>query len=373
VAPVALAAQRSGAVRCSIVATGQHEELVDRALAGFGVAVDHRLAIGARSGGSQAELLGRLLPALDRLLVGTAPDVVLVQGDTASALAGAMAGVWHRLRVVHLEAGLRSHDVAHPFPEETYRRLIADLATLHLAPTPAAVANLRAEGTAPEAIVCIGNTVVDAARHVADRAGAPATMTSQGHRLVLLTIHRRENWGEPLDAVMAAMRRLVRRIPDIEVVVPVHPNPIVRDAVLAGAEGVERLRPIEPLEHAALIDHLRAATLVLTDSGGIQEEAPSFATPVLVLRETTERPEAVDAGCAVLVGTDPDAIVDRAASLLEHEPLRAAMAHVANPFGDGRSGQRAVEATAWHLGAGARPADWRPSPSVARTIVEVGR
>ena len=362
VAPVALAAQETGLLETIVIATGQHDELVDQALGTFGVDIDRRIVLGSRSAGSQAELLARLLPELEAAVADLAPDALLVQGDTASAVAGAMAATWRRTPVVHLEAGLRSFDKANPFPEETYRRLIAAMADLHLAPTPSAMRNLLAEGIAAPAIICTGNTVVDAARHasaVVDVRTRP--QVTPGRRLVLVTVHRRENWGEPLRAVVEALRLLVERFEDIEVVLPVHPNPIVRRPITSALAGIDRICVVDPFDHPSMMAHLAQATLVLTDSGGIQEEAPAFGAPVLVLRHTTERPEAVEAGCAELVGTDAGDVVRRAAQLLGDEAARSAMANVANPFGDGHSGTRSVEAMAWFLGCGTRPRHWSPA------------
>lgn len=365
VAPVALAAAAAPGLRATVVATGQHRELVDDALAAFGVAVDHRLELPERAGGSQAELFTALLPELDRVLGQLRPQAVLVQGDTASALAGALVATWHQVPVVHLEAGLRSYDRRNPFPEESYRCLIGAVADLHLAPTPRAAGNLLAEGVPARQILCTGNTVVDAARFVADRAAGgtgPSEGNVPGLRRVLVTVHRRENWGEPLVGICRALRAVVARVPDVEVVLPVHPNPIVRGPVLEALAGVERIRIVDPMDHPTLLGHLSRATLVLTDSGGIQEEAPTFGVPVLVLRETTERPEAIEAGCAALVGTDPAEIEDRAVTLLQDEEARQVMATVANPYGDGRSGERSVAAIRWLLDAGPPPVPWVPEP-----------
>lgn len=349
VAPVALAAAAEGRCRPVVVATGQHDDMVVRALADFGVGIDARISVDPDRGGSQAALLGTLLPALESVLDRVAPDAVLVQGDTASAVAGALTGAWRQVPVVHLEAGLRSFDRANPFPEEHYRCLIGSVADLHLTPTPWATRNLLAEGVADEAIVCTGNTVVDAALHARAAAtvapgSALAAVQAAGHRLVLATVHRRESWGAPLRSITTAIARIVAAVHDVEVVLPAHPNPLVREVVVGELGGLDRVHVVEPLGYHDFIAHLAAATLVLSDSGGVQEEAPTFGVPVLVLRGTTERPEAVHAGTAELVGTDADRITGRALRLLRDEPARQRMAALSNPFGDGTSARQAIAA-----------------------------
>ncbi len=312
VAPVALAAAGGGGVRTTVVATGQHRELVDHALAAFGVAIDHRLELPARSGGSQAELFTALLPELDRVLGQLRPHAVLVQGDTASALAGALAATWHQVPLVHLEAGLRSFDRANPFPEESYRCLIGAVADLHLAPTPRAVGNLLAEGVPAHRIVCTGNTVVDAARFVAGRApetagpvevapvvGAAWWSPSTAERTGAIPSWPSAGRCVPWWLVSPTWRSCSRCTPT---------------RWSAGRcskrwRGWNASTSSIPWTTPRCSATWPEATLVLTDSGGIQEEAPTFGVPVLVLRETTERPEAIEAGCAALVGTDPQ--VDR--------------------------------------------------------------
>jgi len=366
-APVALAAARSGSLDPVILATGQHDHLVVDALASFGLAVDVALPLDRGYGSSQPQLLARLLPSIEAALDRIDPAAVLVQGDTASAYSGAMAGTLRQTPVAHLEAGLRSFDKANPFPEESYRRLIAAVADLHLPPTPWAAANLRAEGVPGHAIVCTGNTVVDAAQLIGARArAAPDPLVSSirraGRRLVLVTVHRRENWGAPLRSILAAVARVAEGLPDVEVVLPVHPNPVVRSAVHEVLGDRPRVHVIEPLDYAGFLAHLSAATLVLSDSGGVQEEAPTFGVPVLVLRDTTERPEAVQAGSAELVGTDQEHIVQRARHLLLDEAARQEMAQIANPFGDGTSGRRTVGALTWLVDGGVQPPSWEPAP-----------
>jgi UDP-N-acetylglucosamine 2-epimerase (non-hydrolysing) len=279
-----------------------------------------------------------------------------VQGDTATALAGALAAFWRRIPLGHLEAGLRSHDLAAPFPEEANRRMIDQVASLHLAPTESAAANLRAEGVSPATIRVTGNTIVDAVLEVAGRttrfhepALAPVPgMLARGRRMVLVTVHRRESWGAPLRRVLAAVRDVLTAHPEVFVVLPVHPNPLVRDEVRAGLAGEERVVLTPPADYPDLVRLLERSALVLSDSGGIQEEAPSFGVPVLVLRDVTERMEAVHAGCAELVGTDRARIVAAA-----HRRLAgpAGAGAPTNPFGDGHAAARTVEALEQLVGA----------------------
>lgn len=356
VAPVALAAA-SSCLRPVIITTGQHDAAVHDALAEFDLAADIRLPLDRTASDLQADVFAAMLPPLQASLGHIGAGATLVQGDTASALAGALAGVWHRAPVVHLEAGLRSFDRSNPFPEETYRCGIGALADLHLAPTPAAVGNLRREGTDARRVLCVGNTVVDAGLHAARHLPPPDP--SRGRR-VLVTIHRRENWGRPLDDVLQAIRKIVAGVPDIEVMIPVHPNPAVGEAVRSVLGGIDRVTISEPLGHRAFLEHLASATLVLTDSGGVQEEAPTFGVPALVLRQTTERPEAVAVGAAELVGTDTEVVARRAIELLTDEQARRRMTVVESPFGDGHSAARSVAAVEWALGLADRPADWVP-------------
>jgi UDP-N-acetylglucosamine 2-epimerase (non-hydrolysing) len=289
-----------------------------------------------------------MLPALDELIVQRRPAGVLVQGDTSTTLAGALAAFWRQVPVAHLEAGLRSGDLAAPYPEEGSRQMIARIAALHLAPTSAAALALRTEAVPSGRIVVTGNTVVDAVQHIA-REDLPAVdpavsavehrVDACGARLMLVTAHRRESWGEPLNRLLYAVRALVERHPDLVVLLPVHPNPAVGAQVRAALGDHPRVTVTRPLDYPDLVRVLRFADIVLTDSGGIQEEAPSFGTPVLVLRDVTERREAIDAGCAWLVGTEPARIVAEAERVLG-SGLRVALDR--NPYGDGRAAARVV-------------------------------
>ncbi|HEY0450654.1 non-hydrolyzing UDP-N-acetylglucosamine 2-epimerase [Actinophytocola sp.] len=350
-APVALALAEQPGLRPVLVHSGQHAAMVEQALAPFGLAPDERLAL-TRTTGGQAELFAGLLPALDELLTRRPPAALLVQGDTSTALAGALAAFWRGIPVVHLEAGLRTGDLTAPFPEEANRQLVARIAALHLAPTAVAAGALAGESLAHPRIVVTGNTVVDAALRIAaleapavnpDLVAVERELEAHGGRLVLVTAHRRESWGAPLDEVLGAVAVLADRHPDVHVLLPMHPNPAVRGQVVAALGGHPRVTLTEPLAYPDLVRVLRRAALVLTDSGGIQEEAPSFGVPVLVLREVTERTEAVHAGCAWLVGTDRPRILVEADRMLQASlriPLHS------NPFGDGRAAERVCAAIA---------------------------
>jgi UDP-N-acetylglucosamine 2-epimerase (non-hydrolysing) len=326
--------------------------MVAQALAAFDLKPDVTLPIDRRSG-SQPELMTAMVNRLDALFAERAPRAVTVQGDTTTTLAGALAAFWRQIPVVHLEAGLRSGDLDSPFPEEGNRRLVGQLAALHLAPTPLAATNLLDEGVPAGRVVLTGNTVVDAALAIVDRQPQlpdGLDRVVDAGRLILVTAHRRESWGEPLDRVLSAVRTLLNRYPDVHVVLPSHPNPAVRAQVEAGLAGQSRATVTDPLPYPVLARLLSEAYLVLTDSGGIQEEAPSFGVPALVLRKVTERVESLRAGCAKLVGTDPALIVGEAMRLLDDRAARDAMTAAGNPYGDGTAAGRTEQAVAELLG-----------------------
>ncbi len=344
-------------VEALVFHTGQHREVAEPLYRLFGIEpavnVDHL----DRKGGSLAELGAALLEASHAAIERIKPDIVLVHGDTSSALMAALAAFYHEVSTGHVEAGLRTGNIYDPFPEEMNRRLIARMARWHFAPTSGARASLVVEGVEAGAIHMVGNTAVDAALDVARRARSepglitwPAALrdlrdADSGRHLVLVTAHRRENWGEGIAGIVKAVATLVEGTPGITVVWPVHPNPQVRDAVQQGlaetqARHPRRLRLVESLEYACLVSLLERSWLVLTDSGGIQEEAAAFGTPVLVLRDTTERPELIAAGGGIVVGTDPQRIIAAAGPLLRTPDLRAALVLHRNPFGDGAAAER---------------------------------
>ncbi|GGU53002.1 non-hydrolyzing UDP-N-acetylglucosamine 2-epimerase [Lentzea flava] len=368
-APVAAAMFSGGRIRPVLVNSGQHPEMVDQALESFGFVADVALKLNRVTGG-QAELTSQLIEELDRLFTERTPAAVLVQGDTTTTLAGALAAFWHQIPVVHLEAGLRSHDLTSPFPEEGNRKMVGQLASLHLAPTADAAAHLAAESLQGNNVLTIGNTVVDAVLDVAARRAPYGDARLQEienrvhagqSRLVLVTTHRRESWGEPLDRVLHAVADIVEARPDVEVVLPAHPNPAVRRQVLDVLGGISHVTITDPLPYAQMARLLAQCTLALSDSGGIQEEAPSFGVPALVLRDVTERMEAVNAGCAVLVGTDRERITSLTIRLLDNPSAREAMTADGNPFGDGLASVRTEQALAWLLGLQQqRPVEFAP-------------
>ncbi len=336
-APVVQALTRQSALAPRLVLTGQHRALPARALAAFGLRAEQDLRA-LRPGQGLSALTARLLVRLDALLAEAPPALALAQGDTTSVLATALACFHRGIPFGHVEAGLRTNDLAAPFPEEFNRATAGRLAALHFAPTEAARAALLAEGVAPAAIHLTGNTVIDALLHVAARV-APAKL-APGRRLALVTLHRRESFGAKLLAVLGALRALCDAFPDLDLLYPVHPNPAVRGPAEAALAGHRQIRLCPPLDYPALVAALRAATLVLTDSGGLQEEAPALGKPVLVLRDVTERPEAVALGVARLVGTDPQRILAEASRLLRDPAAHAAMAQGGSPYGDGQAGPR---------------------------------
>jgi UDP-N-acetylglucosamine 2-epimerase (non-hydrolysing) len=347
-APVLAELRARPGIDCTVAVTGQHREMLDEVLDLFAIAPDHDLDI-MTAGQTPSQVASRVLGAIDGLLAKTEPDWVVIQGDTTTAMAVALGAFHTRVRVAHVEAGLRTHDRLHPFPEEVNRRLVSMVADLHLAPTRSARANLLAEGVADDDVVVTGNTVVDAFVDVAGRrfdpAGTPlAGLPLADGRLVVLTAHRRESFGAPLREAFEAVRTLAGRYGDLRIVYPVHPNPDVSGLARDVLGGLDRVHLVPPLDYRSFVGLLARAYLILTDSGGIQEEAPSVGVPVLVLRDVTERPEAVEAGTARLVGTAAGRIVAEAARLLDDPAAYAAMAAAENPYGDGRARIRIADA-----------------------------
>lgn len=360
-APVVEALRKIPEVECRVCLTGQHTTLVDQVLDAFGLVPDDDLEI-MREGQTLYDVVHGALEGLRGVVRGYRPDVLLVQGDTATVFVGSLVAFFERVKVGHVEAGLRSHDKWAPFPEEIFRRLADVLSDYYFAPTTLAREQLLAEGVPAARIHVTGNTVVDALLSVSGHERPVddptlAEVLAGGRRLILLTAHRRESFGEPLRRVFAAVRKLADEVPDAEVVYPVHPNPNVRAPADELLSGHPRIRLIPPLGYLDLVTALRRAALVLTDSGGIQEEAPTFGVPVLVLRDVTERPEGIAAGVAELVGTDAGRILSRGLAALARS---AAGAVPPNPYGDGRAGERIADIVRADLtGAPRRTEDWR--------------
>ncbi len=347
-APVVRELARRPGVRSRVCVTAQHREQLDQVLAVFGIVPDRDLDL-MRPGQTLPDLTARILTAVSGALAEERPDVVLVQGDTTTVLAAALAAFYARIPVGHVEAGLRTDDRYSPFPEEINRRLATTLATWHFAPTPRAAAALRREGVSERSIHVTGNTAIDALLAIVGSTIAPPfPFLHDGRRLILVTAHRRENFGAPMAACFVALRTLVERNPDTELVYPVHLNPQVQEPARRILGGHPRIHLLPPADYATFAHLMARATLIITDSGGIQEEAPTLGKPTLVLRHETERPEAIEAGTALLVGTDPARILGEAERLL-HDPVAyAAMARIANPFGDGHAAVRIVDVLEQH-------------------------
>ena len=351
-APVVQAlGERQARFECRVCVTAQHRQMLDQVLELFAIKPDFDLDL-MLPGQSLAGLTSSALQGIDRVLAEYAPDLVLVHGDTATTLAASLAAYYRRIDVGHVEAGLRTGNIYAPWPEEVNRRLAGMIARFHFAPTEWAKRNLLAEGVDPERILVSGNTVIDALLSVGARIRQSDRLQQQlrqqfrfldpGKRLLLVTGHRRENFGEGFTRICQALRQLVKTHADIEVVYPVHLNPQVREPVHRLLSGLNSVHLIEPLDYLPFVYLMEQAYLIITDSGGVQEEAPSLGKPVLVMRDTTERPEAVEAGTARLVGTATKSIVDHASVLLTDSRTYQAMARLANPYGDGQAAGRIV-------------------------------
>ncbi len=363
-APLVTELRRHPSFEPVVAVTGQHREMLDQVHTSFGIVPDHDLDLMV-PGSSLASICATALMAVSTLLETERPDVVVVQGDTSSAFSAALAAFYHRVPVVHLEAGLRTGDVYAPFPEEMNRRLTTPIAALHLAPTFISRQALEREGVDPATIAVTGNTVIDALMATLSAPAAfedpkVACVVAAGRPILLVTSHRRESWGDKMAGAMQAVRAIAQQRPEVDVVLPMHRNPVVRRLIEPALRDLENVVLCEPQSYPEFVHLLDAAHLVLTDSGGVQEEGPSLGKPVLVMRDTTERPEAVTAGTVRLVGTRPATIVEATLRLLDDKVAYAAMANAVNPYGDGAAAGRCVAAIAQLLGVGARLPDFAP-------------
>ncbi len=344
-APVVTALRAHGGFEVRVLFTGQHRELLDQMADFFDLRADRDLKV-MQAGQTLPELTARLMRGIDEVLADERPTVVLTQGDTTTVLVTALGCYYRRIPVGHVEAGLRTDDLFSPFPEEGNRRLASVLTAHHFAPTERSAANLRAEGVPEARIHVTGNTVVDALQQIVQRdLPLPEGVPAEGP-LALVTMHRRENHGAPLRGLLGAMRDLCAAYPDLTLVYPVHPNPNVLGPAREVLGDVPNARLLPPVGYGEFVGLMKRATLMLTDSGGVQEEGPSIGLPILVLRDTTERPEGIDAGVAKLCGTDPQVVLREARRLLDDPAAREAMRGATNPYGDGRAAARIVDVLA---------------------------
>lgn len=372
-APLVLALRDDSRFDVRVVVTGQHREMLDQVNENFGIVPDHDLNIHA-PGQSLTQISNRTLDGLTSALADERPDAVLVQGDTTTTFVSALAAFYAEIPVIHTEAGLRTGNRYSPFPEEINRRLTGQIASLHLAPTSASRENLLKENIEPSSIVVTGNSVIDAllitvasAPHIEDTV--LAERLSEQRPVVLVTAHRRESWGEPLEAVGRAIARLATRHPDHDFIFPAHRNPLVRDAIQPAIRDLHNVLMTEPLPYAQFCALLERSHIILTDSGGVQEEGPSLGKPVLVMRETTERPEAVVAGAVKLVGTNEDAIVHTVSTLITDQDEYRRMARALNPYGDGRAAERTVHALARYFGFGDSVEEFHYEPQIVQPTI----
>jgi len=348
-APLVKIFRQSRWVRCRVVLTGQHRELVDQVLEFFGV--EPNIDLGAAYEPRTLDQLARhLVEAVSYVIAREQPDMVLAQGDTTSVLATALASFQQGVPFVHVEAGLRTGRLFAPFPEEVNRVVASQLAAIHFAPTASARENLEREGIAPRRIFVTGNTVIDALRATAQRGIPIGVELDSQKRLVLVTTHRRESFGEPLRLICRAIQKLHDQHPDVEFLWPVHPNPSVAPVVASLMAGYPRVRLCRPLSYGSFVSAMKRSTVILTDSGGVQEEAPALGKPVLVLRQESDRPEAIEFGVARLVGQDPGRIVEETSRLLSDLHAYQTMARGMSPYGDGRASRRIARILGHFLG-----------------------
>ncbi len=327
-----------------VCVTAQHRQMLDQVLSAFSICPEYDLDI-MKQGQTLSDITARVLQGLEGVIAETKPDIVLVHGDTTTTFAGALAAYYARTAIGHVEAGLRTHDKYSPYPEEMNRQFVGCMADLHFAPTELSRQNLLSEGKRPETIVVTGNTAIDAlSTTVREDYSDELLDWAKGSRLLVLTAHRRENLGEPMHRMFRAIRRIIEEFPDVKMVYPVHLNPLVQKAADEELGGCDRVRLVSPLEVVEFHNLLARSYLILTDSGGIQEEAPSLGKPVIVLRDTTERPEGIKAGTLKLAGTEEETIYSLIRELLTDRREYDRMSHASNPYGDGKASRRIADA-----------------------------
>lgn len=346
-APIVKALEAEPKIDHVLCVTAQHREMLDQVLEIFSLEPTHDLNIFS-PGQSLSQITSRALTGLETVIEKEKPDVVLVQGDTSTVFAGALAAFYHKVKIGHVEAGLRSHDMYSPYPEEANRKLTGVLTDYHFAPTEVSRQNLLAEGTEDSKIFVTGNTVIDALLSVIEEGfvfenSLLNTIDYENRQVILMTAHRSENIGQPMDRIFSGIRHVVEAQPETEVIFPMHLNPKVREIATRHLSGHDRIHLIEPLDYLTLANLLAKVRLVVTDSGGIQEEAPALGKPVLVAREETERPEGIDAGTAKLIGTDRELLIRELTALITDPAAYKAMANAVNPYGDGKAAERIVE------------------------------
>ncbi|MGE5607342.1 MAG: non-hydrolyzing UDP-N-acetylglucosamine 2-epimerase [Bacteroidota bacterium] len=358
-APLLTALSQSVFFQVKSVATGQHRRILNQVLSVFGIKPDYDLKIMTR-GQSLVEITNRVLKGLTPIIKRESPDLIIVQGDTTTTFASCLAAFYSGVKVAHIEAGLRTGNKQHPFPEEANRVLTTHLADWHFAPTSEAKANLIRENVSVESIFVTGNTVIDALFQCLVGQTLHPRFAGKD-QLILVTAHRRENWGEPLERIVSALKGILKDNPRAEMMIPVHPNPRVRKVFYRQLAGDPRVHLLEPFDYREMVAALSTAYLIITDSGGIQEEAAALGKPVLVLRETTERPEGAKTGAIKLVGTQPELIISEATRLLQDQTAYRTMAQKVHLYGDGKAAARIVSGLLYIFGlAQSRPADFEP-------------
>lgn len=357
-APLAKTLKADDRFETKVVVTGQHREMLDQVLASFSITPDYDLNI-MHQGQTLSEITSRVLEKLTAILLADRPDILLVHGDTTTTFSAALSAFYQQIPIGHVEAGLRTWDKYSPFPEEINRQLTDDLADLYFAPTQESRENLLKENHSDKHIYITGNTAIDAMKNTVDETYQLPDAVSNGRkRLVLITMHRRENLGKPMQQVFEAIHQAAEEYPDTQFIFPMHKNPMVRDAAKTALGTLSNVSLIEPLDVIDFHNYAKRSYLILTDSGGVQEEAPSLGVPVLVLRDQTERPEGVAAGTLRLVGTDTRPVYTAIKELFEDPAAYEKMARASNPYGDGKASERITEAIAHYFHAGPRPVDF---------------